>query len=121
MINEFDFIKKNFCGKVIDISENPQQISDISQNPIVDIYKNPLIYICGDMHKISTFIKKSVLNFDKIYIIKELSYNLGKNSEISTYDNCDYTFININSVPINVNNVGVYFKDFFTNKDYFNH
>lgn len=91
---EVEYIKTNFCGNVI---------NDL--NNISTYHETVIIYICGDVNAIL-----SKLNHKNIYIIKELSYNY----------NDDYNFITCGQVPININNVGVYFRNLFGSSDYFN-
>lgn len=89
---EVDYIKANFCGRVY--TEFPSTYPE-----------NSLIYLCGDIAE----------NYPKVsghlvYVVKELSYNL---------DNPDYRCVSLGEVPINLHNVGVYFRRLFDNPDYF--
>jgi hypothetical protein len=86
---EFEFIKTNFCGKVLTELDN--------------VESETIVYACGNIQNIT------LTNYHQVYIIKELSYN---------YDNT-HTLINIGYVPINVHNVGVHFRNFFQDKNYF--
>ncbi len=98
---EVDYIRKNFCGKVI------------NENDIEESSSNNLLYICGDIEAV--YNKVSAFKSDNIYVIKDLSYNIDVND-----NNNKYTLIDIGAVPINLHNVGVYFRSFFDgNKDYF--
>lgn len=86
-------IKKNFFGKIYNsIDEFPQQ----------ELLPNSLVYICGDIEAIFT----EVTNINSKYlIVKELSHNFCETSK--------YNIISIGEIPINVHNVGVYFKNIF--------
>src|SRR5437016_13493927 len=96
---EFDYLKNNFCGVVL------EEINDYNI-----FSSSKIVYLCGNLNKFD--IIKNIKN-KIIYVIKELSSN---------YEICDnYKIINIGMVPINVHNVGVYFRNLFDpDKDYFN-
>ena len=99
MLAEFDYLKKNFCGLVLTKIDTSFLISS-----------DRIIYMCGNIQKIYDNVGDIKLN--TIHVIKELSNN---------YDFCEkYTMIDIGEVPINIHNVGVYFRKFFNDKDYFN-
>ena len=94
------YLKNNFCGTVL--------------TKIKDIYgfsPDKIVYLCGDIQYTFDRIKDAELKI--VYIIKELSTN---------YEKCDkYQIISIGEVPINIHNVGVYFRCVFdSKKDYFN-
>lgn len=93
------YLKTNFCGKVL---------TEIDKNLITP---NRIIYLCGNINKIYDTIKDIKLKI--IFVIKELSNNYDEPSE-------KYEIINIGLVPINIHNVGIYFRKFFNSKDYFN-
>lgn len=104
---EFDYIKKNFCGIVLSIEDlnNKNNISDV------------ILYLCGDIGQIYDTINENVKH-NRICIVKELSYNY-----TSLFENENYLFIEIGQVPINIHNVGIYFRKLFcgeSNKNYFN-
>ena len=91
----------NFCGIIF------TDIKKFDEHIIVPETK---IYICGDIIK----IYQTSVNIigRQAYIIKEISHNY---AEIP-----NKTEISIGNVPLNIHNVGVYFKQFFDpNKDYF--
>ncbi len=90
------FIKNNFCGTKI------KKIEHVKND------ENTLLYIYGNILD----LVESLNNLKcKILIIKELSYN---------YENLNIEIITIGEVPLNINDVGIYFKSFFNNgKDYF--
>jgi len=99
--NPDEDLLKHFCGIVFtDIENFDEHIINPKTN----------IYICGDILKIfHTSI--NIIN-RQTYIISELSYNYEK-IKIKTE-------ISIGLVPLNMYNVGIYFKQFFNpNKDYF--
>lgn len=91
-------LKKHFCG----------QINHISQINPKDFSTEKIIYLCGNIHAIHDLIQ----NFPskKIYIVREVSYH---------YENLPYEMITLGKVPINIHNVGIYFRRFFYGKDYF--
>ncbi len=66
---EVDYIRKNFCGKVI--NEN-----DIEN--IIEKSSNNLLYICGDIEAV--YNKVSTFKSDNIYVIRDLSYNIDVNN-----------------------------------------
>lgn len=92
---ELDYLLHNFCGIVL---------TEINDHNIFSSDK--IVYMCGN---ISKFLK---VDSKANYVIRELSNN---------YEICvDYEIINIGMVPINIHNVGIYFRNFFNSKDYFN-
>lgn len=93
---ELNYIKQNFCGIVFD---NAKSFENYAPAP------DQLIYFCGDAGE-------CCIEDENIFVVKEFSTNYDKNS-------INYTLISKNQVPLNVHNVGVYFKEFFDNKDYF--
>ena len=93
---EFEFLKQNFCGIVLTKIDDQLILSD------------RIIYLCGDIHKIYESVTCPHAKF--IYVIKELSYNYDEQSE----------FIDIGKVPINIHNMGIFFRKFFDSEDYFN-
>ncbi len=94
--DDIDYLKENFCGTVV------QQIGDMG--PASD---DTIIYIIGDIGRILGELNKIENNI--LYVIRELSYNFTDLGKI----------IGIGEVPINVHNVGVFFRNFFGDKDYF--
>ncbi len=94
--NEINIIKEKFCGFVID---NIELLKNYNYS------NNTIIYLTGDIQ----FNYKYIENQNIIYIIKELSYNY------NFINNLDIKIITLGEVPININNVGVYFRNFFNN------
>lgn len=100
-LKEFEYIKNNFCGNVLLNLDNLNEYNNQS---------NIIIYICGNIEQILE--QMQLFSNKKVNVIKELSYNFG--------DSENYKIINIGQVPINIHNVGLYFKKFFnSNQDYF--
>ena len=104
LFEELTYLIANFCGQSFDAT-------------YFDIMKCPpeiIIYICGN-------IKDIYVQFDLQQIInKKIIINVVK--EYSTnYDTMNgYNLITIGEVPINMYNVGIYFKNFFdSQKNYF--
>lgn len=85
---EIQYIINNFCGKVI------TNVDDfiIQDNSVI-------LYIAGEVDRIIPHIA----HIGKVLIIKELS----------TYNREEHDFISIGEVPININNMGVYFRKVF--------
>jgi len=99
-LEEINYLKAHFCGTVID---DIAQINQLKDNNII-------IYVFGDIADILS--KLSIKN--KLYVIKELSHNI---TEEHLMD--QHTIVTLGEVPINVHNVGVFFRKFFNDKDYF--
>jgi hypothetical protein len=98
---EFDYIKENFCGIVI---SDTNTFNDHRHLP------NTILYICGDIGEIVNKIE--VKHIKIINIIRELSTNYEMRDK--------YQLINLGEVPINMFNVGIYFRNFFNSvKDYY--
>lgn len=94
---EIDYLKKNFCGKII---QNIKDVNELNDNNII-------VYVCGNIGNLFEQIDQTGKTF---LVIKELSYN---------YDENMIDMINLGEVPINVYNVGVLFRKLFNDKDYF--
>ncbi len=95
--DEINYIKENFCGRVI------TKVNDINS-----IDQDTIIYVMEDIEQVLNNIENEKL----FYVIKELSHN---------YDNVleKINIINLGQVPINIHNVGVFFRNFFDDKNYF--
>jgi hypothetical protein len=88
---DLELIKTNFCGIVLGAPHDHKCSFDT------------LVYMGGDIEKIHTTDGTPL-------VIKELSYN---------YTN-KHQLVSIGEVPLNIHNVGVYFRNFFSStKDYF--
>ena len=101
MSEDIDHLKSIFCGTFQTEIKN----NDISSS-------DKIIYLCGNISQVYDVIRN--VKYKIIYVIRELSNN---------YENCDnYEITSLGNVPINIHNVGVYFRNFFNseNKDYFN-
>ena len=94
----FNEIEENFFGSVLDVFDE-----------LFPPYLNPnvILYVYGDI---------SLINLSnlicKVFIIGEFSKNYSHVNDI--------TVISKNELPININNVGIYIKNLFGEKDYFN-
>lgn len=95
---ELEYIKANFCGRIYDDFQNTYP-------------ENAIIYICGNITENYQRVA-GIPGSHTVCIVRGLSYNLPDNG------NC--RFVSIGEVPINIHNVGVYFRQFFNGKDYFN-
>jgi len=107
-INKRDYIKNNFFGTII-----TSYIDAINYNYSDILNKNGYIYACGDIYLFHSIItKRCNLQFEKydniIKVVKELSY---------TYERCFNNIISLGEVPINIHNVGIYFRKFFNTDD----
>ena len=103
-LKEIEFLKRNFCGIVTDDIESLGELKD----------DNICIYIFGDINHIMSRIAIEPSN--KWYVIKELSYHYDDdNGNVLKYVN----LISLGEVPININNVGVFFRKLFDDSDYF--
>lgn len=91
-----EHLKTNFCGTVF---------SEMNKFNNFELQPDAIIYLCGNIDK--NYDEMKVPN--KILIVKELSYNWGTRTNV----------ICLGEVPINVHNAGVYFRNFFSDKDYF--
>jgi hypothetical protein len=88
---------KNFCGKVVELGkDNDDEMSFPADS---------MVYFCGDVAAYRA--KHPVQN---IKIVSELSKNFDADGQIVT----------VGEVPINLHDVGVYFRNFFPeSRDYF--
>lgn len=93
-INQMTYIQNNFCGLICN------DIKQLTEQPLVS---NTIVYICGDIwtnyHAIQH--NKDII----VYGIKGVSYNYSNTSE--------YNLITMGEIPINIHNVGIYFREFF--------
>jgi hypothetical protein len=90
---EYEHILNNFCGTII-----------ANMNDAID--PNAVIYLSGNIKDIDMEIN---ITYKHIYVIKEVSFN---------YEGFD--IITINQLPLNIHNVGIYFKNLFDlDNDYF--
>jgi hypothetical protein len=93
---ELEYIKNNFCGTVRSDAENFTCTQDT------------VVYLCGNIANILSGLSDKIQD-NTVYVIKELSH-----------DYKDQTLVGLGEIPINVQNVGVYFREFFAaDKDYF--
>ncbi|QKF94800.1 alpha-ketoglutarate-dependent dioxygenase alkB-like superfamily [Fadolivirus algeromassiliense] len=96
---EIHYLRQNFCGKIV------TDMKDLNKVKI-----DTIIYMYGN---INTFLNEMENKNNKtIYAIKELSYN---------FDNYldSIQLVTLGEVPINIHNIGVFFRNFFNNKNYF--
>lgn len=97
--NEIDYLEKNFCGNVINSLE---QIIKINSDNLTNIF------IMGDIEKNIQNIKNHNICYKKIFIINELCWG-----NFVIYPDDYIQIINLGNVPININNVGIYFRNCF--------
>lgn len=99
---KYQYEINNFCGN---------KIININEININNINKNTLIYLTGNINNY-IILYNNIIPSNNINIIKELSYN---------YDEIINNIINIGQMPLNINNVGLYYCNYFDKtKDYFN-
>ncbi len=99
---EFQYLIKNFCGIVVKNIDEIQKISD-------ENYSQIKIYVCGNIEKLDISL---ISNFS-VNIIKEFSYN------DEFFPNKNFNVVPLGKVPVLVENVGVYFRNFFEGEDFF--
>src|SRR5437867_3821110 len=88
---DLEYVKNNFCGIVC------SSLDEISLDTI--------IYLAGEIDLPDINLPDN----NTILIIKEYSH--------PKYDK--YPHVSMGELPININNVGVFFRKFFDNEDYF--
>ena len=103
-LNEIDFVINNFCGKVI---------FNLNELDLQNISKDRDIFVCGNIG----FYSNQLVNLTKnqIYVIQEISTNY---LELITNIK-KIKVIELGQVPINIFNVGVYFRKLFGGKNIF--
>jgi uncharacterized C2H2 Zn-finger protein len=95
---KIDYYIKNFCGKVF------SNMTDFTNSKYL---QDTLVYFCGDVKN----YEKELNNLNNLYIVEDLSTNFDKKT---------YNVIKLEELPINIFDVGIFFKNFFdSNKDYF--
>lgn len=98
--NELEYVRNNFCGLVIG---NLNEIHLNNLSPDADIY------ILGDIKNIlNSIVSKYIQIPNQIFIIKELAF-----TDNIYYSDLKIISINLGKVPINICNVGVYFRNGF--------
>lgn len=95
---ELDNLKTNFFGYVV---------ADIKEELFT---QNTNVYLCGDISENYELVKD--MKYKNVYAIREISQNV--------LDSLNYKIIGIGQVPINMHNLGVYFRNVFDSKNYFN-
>jgi hypothetical protein len=91
---------KNFCGIIIN---NETSFKNLNKN-----FDKIIVYMYGDIKKTCQELSTTFLN---LYIIQEMSFN---------YEDMTGKLISCGEVPINVNNVGIFFPNFFNDgEEYF--
>lgn len=95
--DEMTYIRTHFCGQVYDNYEDFNKLK-------LDI--NTRIYVCGDMGIFNENYKLP----NKVFIIRDHSYN---------FDEIKYDQIETGFVPINIHNVGLFFRKYFNDDNYF--
>lgn len=101
---EYDLIRTHFCGFVCVGEEGLKEF--FLDDDVRDVLINTSVYMCGDINKMDNLMKN--VHVKTVYVIRELSYNF-KAEIISD------SLIGLGQVPINVNHVGVLFRNMFDN------
>jgi hypothetical protein len=110
---QIDVLRNDFCGKTY------SDITEFNKN-IDKLESNSTLYICGDINFIlNNLSAETVKKVVKINIIGELSYESGDDEE-NFVDSYWIDYIFLGEVPINMHNVGVYFKQLFYGDSYYN-
>lgn len=106
---EYEHIKNNFCGNVVNDLDN------IINTNILE--PDTILYLCGNIDKMC-----KVMTFESIHsvnIVKIFSYNFDEINDSLKYSR-DLKIIELGEIPLNINDVGVYFRNIFDpNKNYF--
>src|SRR5437870_4697827 len=97
-VKELEYIKKNFCGLVICNFESINQISK-------HLRDDTILYLCGNIEEICTIIHPK-----QYFIVREFSYQ---------YDPCNLNIIDTGKLPINMCNMGIYFRKLFNEENLF--
>lgn len=115
-LSEFEYLKNNFCGKVI-INYNAN--IDIGEKIAENINELNMaytdVYICGEISNF--FASQNEFNLllkNNIYIIKELSQNYANFANNLNHPNIQLIYCG--QVPINVHNAGVFFRKWFNDE-----
>lgn len=104
-------ILHNFCGTII---TNTHDYDEFFTN---NLNNNFITYICGDIGSNCEYIKQIVFNPKRYYLIKNLTTI--PTDIINLLDVSDFKLISIGEVPINIENIGVYFRKFFDDENDF--
>jgi hypothetical protein len=113
---EFEYLKNNFCGIVFSDYDAFKNYCSLTKSTNSTGSSNVIFYLCGDTKQILSDV--DYFNDKLIYIIHNYSYNYGS---VLDYLGLDIILCSSLQVPINVHNVGVYFRKFLDRtKDYFN-
>lgn len=97
---ELKYLMENFCGNVI---------ADLSHLNITNATNDTILYMCGNICQMIKQLEESNITFKKIYVIDEFSINYEKTIK--------YKIISEGEVPINLYDVGVYFRRYFNVDD----
>jgi len=92
---ELEYLLNNFCGTVVK-----------SQLEIPSIQKLIRVYAIGNMEELNS-------EENMVLIIKELSSNY------ENIKNKNVQIVGLGEVPINIHNVGVFYRKYFDGSDYF--
>lgn len=106
-IDEINYLKNNFCGNVI---------NDLKSIDLINFNNETNIFICGDIDKNIKIILCKNITYKNIYIIDKFSYNYDQIAKT----NLNVKKIKLGMIPINIHNIGVYFRDCYdSNTDWF--
>jgi hypothetical protein len=110
---EVKYINNNFCGSILNTEDSIKDYFNKHKT-----IEGKLIFFAGnidDTFKIINDLTEKWFYVDNnIHIIEEISTNYEKTNK-------EFKYVNLGMVPININNVGIYFRNFFNHeKDYYN-
>lgn len=91
----------NFCGLTINKLEELKELN---------VDDSTLIYLCNNNNDLKLEYLQNI-PLQNIYIVKDIFTNYNE------YNNLGYNLITIGEVPINIHNVGILFKHFFTSEN----
>lgn len=101
-LDELEYVKKNFCGVLLNSIDEIKKRRNLSSNAD--------IYICGDIESSIDRLKNlSTTLGNQIKIVDEISNSFERGKLISD----TIQVITLGQVPINIFNVGVYFRNVF--------
>jgi hypothetical protein len=111
-----------FCGRIINLNSTDYReiIIEYLNNSVGNGTNNILLYLSGNIENILNHINEmnlfGQLQINQIFVISNFSSNY--TDAITGLNNIK--LINLGQVPLNINNVGIYFQQFFTpDKNYF--
>lgn len=107
---ELNTLKQTFFGTVVDV-DNVNNVNNVNDQPTIT--PTTIVYLLGNIQTIyQNPITAVIQTAHMINVIRELSNNYDNNST-------EYSVVGLGEVPINIHNVGIYFREFVSGKNYF--